>query len=224
MEENVYWAKDWERSVRLTSLGYDLDKMEDQMHENLFSDHFLYEWNTHLPYRPKKFPLEYELKRLQFTVEHSYDTATVLIDTLLLILIEIIEIVTQVPDVMLLSPDLRDAARNIEQYRADYHFLSSNGIRTVAELSENIADTKAQISSLEAERSTADNARRRTHTPEERQAAKERRKAITKEISPLREQLKRAEKIMEESPHLYELLQQEHGLERAAMRKLERSR
>lgn len=217
-------AKDWERSVRLTSLGYDLDKMEDQMHENLFSDHFLYEWNSHLPYRPKKFPLEYELKRLQFTVEHSYDTTTVLIDTLLLILIEIIEIVTQMSDIMLLSPDLRDAARNIEQYRADYHFLSSNGIHTVAELSENIADTKAQISSLEAERSKADNARRRAHTPEERQAAKERRKAVTKEISPLREQLKRAEKIMEESPHLYELLQQEHDLERVAVRKLERSR
>ena len=152
------------------------------------------------------------------------DTTTVLIDTLLLILIEIIEIVTQMSDVMLLSPDLRDAARNIEQYRADYHFLISNGIQTVAELSANISDTKAQISSLEAERNKADNARRRAHTPEERQAAKERRKAITTEISPLREQLKRAEKIMEESPHLYELLQQEHDFERVAVRKLERSR
>lgn len=194
------------------------------MYDNLFSDHFLYEWNSHLPYRPKKFPLDYELKRLQFTVEHSYDTTTVLLDTLLLILIKLIEIVMQVPDVMLLSPDLRDAARDIEQYRADFHFLNSNGIRTVARLSENIEGAKQQIASLEAERSKADNVRRRAHTPEERQAAKERRKAITKEISPLREQLKRAERIMEESPHLYELLQQEHDLERVAVRKLERSR
>lgn len=99
-----------------------------------------------------------------------------------------------------------------------------HGIHTVAELSEYISDTRQQISSLEAERSKADNARRRAHTPEERQTAKERRKTITKEISPLREQLKRAEKIMEESPHLYELLQQEHNLEKVAIRKLERSR
>ncbi len=217
-------AKDWERSVRLTSLGYDIDEMSEQMERNLFSDGHLYEWNTHLPYKPKKFPLEYELQRLQFTVEHSYDTATVLVDTLFLILIELIAIVTQAPDIMLLSPDLRDAARDIEQYRADYHFLNSNGIHTIPELSENISVTKEQIASLENDRSKADNARRWAHTPKERQAAKDRRKEITKEISPLREQLKRAEKIMEESPHLYELLQQEHGLERAAIRKLERSR
>ena len=217
-------AKDWERSVRLTSLGYDIHEMSERMERNLFSDGHLYEWNTHLPYKPKKFPLEYELQRLQFTVEHSYDTATVLVDTLFLILIEIIAIVTQMPDVMFLSPDLRDAARDIEQYRADYHFLSSNGIHTVSELETNISGTKAQIASLENERSKADNARRRAHTPEERQAAKDRRKTITKEIAPLRAQLKQAEKILEESPHLYELLQQEHALERAAIRKLERSR
>ena len=217
-------AKDWERSVRLTSLGYDIDEMSEQMERNLFSDGHRYEWNTHLPYKPKKFPLEYELQRLQFPVEHSYDTATVLVDTLFLILIELIAIVTQAPDIMLLSPDLRDAAREIEQYRADYHFLKGNGIRTISDLSENISATKEQIASLENERSKADNARRRAHTPEEQQAAKDRRKEITKEISPLREQLKRAEKIMEVSPHLYELLQQEHGLERAAIRKLERSR
>lgn len=218
-------AKGWERSVRLAGIGFSKEVVNAHFTENRNNSYFYRdEWNTHLPYKPKQFPLEYELRRLQFTVEHSYDTATVLVDTLFLILIEIIAIVTQMPDVMFLSPDLRDAARDIEQYRADYHFLNSNGIHTIPELSGNIAATKAQIASLENERSKADNARRRAHTPEERQEAKGLRKAITAEISPLREHLKRAEKIMEESPHLYDLLRQEHGLEKAAIRKLERNR
>ena len=218
-------AKGWERSVRLAGIGFSKEVVNAHFTENRNNSYFYRdEWNTHLPYKPKQFPLDYELRRLQFTVEHSYDTATVLVDTLFLILIEIIAIVTQMPDVMFLSPNLRDAARDIEQYRADYHFLNSNGIHTIPELSGNIAVTKAQIASLENERSKADNARRRAHTPEERQEAKGLRKAITAEISPLREHLKRAEKIMEESPHLYDLLRQEHGLEKAAIRKLERNR
>ena len=218
-------AKGWERSVRLAGIGFSKEVVNAHFTENRNNSYFYRdEWNTHLPYKPKQFPLDYELRRLQFTVEHSYDTATVLVDTLFLILIEIIAIVTQMPDVMFLSPDLRDAARDIEEYRADYHFLKSNDIDTIPELSGNIAATKAQIASLENERSKVDNARRRSHTPEEKREAKGRRKAITAEISPLREHLKRAEKIMEESPHLYDLLQQEHGLEKAAIRKLERNR
>ena len=218
-------AKGWERSVRLAGIGFSKEVVNARLTENRNNSYFYRdEWNTHLPYKPKQFPLDYEIRRLQFTVEHSYDTATVLVDTLFLILIEIIAIVTQMPDVIFLSPDLRDAARDIEQYRADYHFLKSNDIHTIPELSGNIAATKAQITSLENERSKADNARRRAHSPVEKQSAKERRKTITAEISPLREQLKRAEKIMEESPHLYDLLQQEHGLEKAAIRKLERNR
>ena len=217
-------AKDWERSVRLTSLGYDIDEMTEKLRENLFSVDFLYEWNSHLPYKPRQFPLEYELRRMRFSVEHSYDTATVLVDTLFLILIEIIEIVMQMPDIMFLSPDLRAAEKDFERYRTDYRFLKENGIRTIPELYKSVSDTREQITALEAERAKADNARRRAHTPEEKQEAKDRRRAITEEISPLREQLKRAERILEESPHLYELLQQEHGLEKAAMRKLERSR
>ena len=216
-------AKGWERSVRLSSLGYDIDAMTEKMQNNMFSDYYLFEWKTHLPYRPRKFPLEYEIKKLQFSVEHSYDTATVLVDTLFLLLIELIEIVTQTAGMQFLAPDLREAAKDLEQYRADYHFLRDKGIRTIPQLKKHIADTKGQISALEAGRSKADNARRRAHTPEEKQEAKERRRAITKQIDPLRDSLKRAEKILEKSPHLYELLQQEHRLERSARQRQERS-
>ena len=163
--------------------------------------------------------LEDELKRLEFTVEHSYDAATVLVDTLFLILITVLQMARE-----LMSPELRHEARNIETYVSDYRYLQREVIRTLPQLQESITDTKAQIAALEADRSRADNARRRAHTPEEVQAAKDARRSITEKLRPLREKVKRAERIMEKSPHLYELLQQEHGLEKAAIRSRERSR
>ena len=94
--------------------------------------------------------------------------------------------------------------------------LQREEIHTIPQLEQRISDTKSEIAVLEIERSKADNARRRAHTPEEVQAAKDERKAITEKIRPLREKVKRAEKIMEKSPHLYELLQSELDVERQA--------
>ena len=75
---------------------------------------------------------------------------------------------------------------------------------------------ESQIDALEAERSKADNTRRRAKTLEERQEAKDRKKELTQKIAPLRKKLRQARKILDESPHLYELLQEEHRLEQAA--------
>lgn len=155
--------------------------------------------------------LEDEVSRLEFTIEHSYDTVTVLVDTLFLILITVLQMAED-----LLSPDLRHEARNIEQYVSDYRFLQREEIHTIPQLEQRISDTKSEIAVLEIERSKADNARRRAHTPEEVQAAKDERSAITEKIRPLREKVKRAEKIMAKSPHLYELLQAELNTEREA--------
>lgn len=37
---------------------------------------------------------------------------------------------------------------------------------------------------------------------------------VSKQMKPIRERLRRAERILEKSPHLYELLKQEHELEK----------
>ena len=58
------------------------------------------------------------------------------------------------------------------------------GIRTIPQLQESITDAKTQIAAFEADRSRADNARRRAHTPEEVQAAKDTRRAITEKLRP----------------------------------------
>ena len=209
-------AANWQRPARLSSLGYTKEMLRNRFDENFYSNDFRQKWNTHLPYKPKKFPLEWEMERLAFTIEHSHNTEEVFVDTVLLLLILVIELVLQTTDVILLSPDLRAAAKNLESYRADYRFLQENGIHTMAQLETAIPDIQSQIDALEAERSKTDNTRRRAKTPEKRQEAKDRKRGLTQKIAPLRKKLRQAKKILDKSPHLYELLQEEHRLEQAA--------
>ena len=98
----------------------------------------------------------------------------------------------------------------------NYHFLQEHDIHTVADLQANIEQSKAELSTLEHERSGISNRIRRPKSPEEQAQNKERRKAVSKRMKPVRECLHRAERILEKSPHLYELLKQEHELEKKA--------
>lgn len=117
---------------------------------------------------------------------------------------------------MLLSPDLRAAEKDLKELVADYHFLQEHGIHTVADLQENIEQSKAELSALERERSGISNRIRRPKSPEEQVQNKKQRKAVSKQMKPVRDCLHRADRILEESPHLYELLKQEHELEKKA--------
>ena len=218
-------AKHWERSVRLDKIGFSKEVIQEQLDENAINRFRLFTLEYKPPYRPKKFPLEAELRRLEFSIEHSYDAAIVLIDTIFYLVITVIQIAAELADVMLLSPDLRAAEKDLKELIADYRFMQDQNIHTVADLQANIDESKAQLSDLERERKTLGNRIRRPKSPEEQVKNKERRKEISKQMKPVRERLRRAEKILEKSPHLYELLKQEHELEKKARaRYLDRSR
>ena len=218
-------AKHWERSVRLSNIGFTKEIVQTQLDKNAESRYRLFTLEYRPPYRPKKFPLEDEMRKLEFAIDHSYDAATVLIDTIFYLVITVIQIVAELADVMLLSPDLRAAEKDLKELIADYHFLQVQDIRTVADLQANIDESKAQLSDLERERKTLGNRIRRPKSSEDENKNKERRKAISIQMKPVRERLRRADKILEKSPHLYELLKQEHELERKARaRYLDRSR
>ena len=218
-------AKHWERSVRLDKIGFSKEVIQEQLDENAINRFRLFTLEYKPPYRPKKFPLEDELRKLEFSIDHSYDAATVLVDTIFYLVITVIQIAAELSDVMLLSPDLRAAEKDLKDLISDYHFLKENGIHTVSDLQANIDESKAQLSDLERERKTLGNRIRRPKSPEEQVKNKECRKEISKQMKPVRERLRRAEKILEKSPHLYELLKQEHELERKARaRYLDRSR
>ena len=218
-------AKHWERSVRLDKIGFSKEVIQEQLDENAINRFRLFTLEYKPPYRPKKFPLEAELRRLEFSIEHSYDAAIVLIDTIFYLVITVIQIAAELADVMLLSPDLRAAEKDLKELIADYRFMQDQNIHTAADLQANIDESKAQLSDLERERKKLSNRIRRPKSPEDENRNKERRKEISKQMKPVRERLRRAEKILEKSPHLYELLKQEHELERKARaRYLDRSR
>lgn len=117
---------------------------------------------------------------------------------------------------MLLSPDLRAAERDLKELIGDCHFLQEHGIHTVTDLQANIEQSKSELSALERERSGISNRIRRPRSQKEQALYKERRKMVSKQMKPIRERLRRAERILEKSPHLYELLKQEHELEKKA--------
>ena len=188
--------------------------IQKQLDENAINRFRLFTLEYKPPYRPKKFPLEDEMRKLEFAIDHSYDAATVLVDTIFFIIITVIQIAAELADVMLLSPDLRAAEKDLKELISDYHFLKENGIHTAADLQANIDESKAQLSDLERERKILGNRIRRPKSSEDESKNKERRKAISKQMKPVRERLRRAEKILKKSPHLYELLKQEHELER----------
>ena len=218
-------AKHWERSVRLDKIGFSKEVIQEQLDENAINRFRLFTLEYKPPYRPKKFPLEDELRKLEFSIDYSYDAATVLVDTIFYLVITVIQIAAELSDVMLLSPDLRAAEKDLKELISDYHFLKEKDIHTVADLQSNIDESKAQLSDLERERKTLGNRIRRPKSPEDESKNKERRKAISRKMKPVRQRLRRAEKILEKSPHLYELLKQEHALERKARaRYLDRSR
>ena len=120
----------------------------------------------------------------------------------------------------LLSVDLRHEVKDLKQYISDYHFMKNNSIETMEDLYKDIESTKAEIARLEKQRSDIDNKRRRAKTPDDILIFKDKRKELTKQITPLRKRLKQAEKIWDKSPHLLELVKQEQSLETQAKQKI----
>lgn len=213
-------APTWQRPVRLDRLGYTKETIEERFEEHWDNLYFFQIQNEHRVYRPNKFPLESVMKELQCEIEHNYDTATVLVDTIFYIILVLAQILEELTDVMLLSPELRHAVNDFETYAREYHFLKNNVIQTIPQLETCITDTKAEIVTLEADRQKISNRIRWVKSPEDEAELKNQRKEITQQIKPLRKKLIQAEQILEKSPHLYELLQSEHRLEKTAQNKL----
>lgn len=115
------------------------------------------EYNRHLSYRPTKFPLYSLAKRLEFSIEHSYDPATVMVDTVFYVLITLFQVLAELPKVKLLSPDMRAAEKDLKNYISDFHYLQDNGIHSLSDLEGNIAGLETQIAELEASRQKISN-------------------------------------------------------------------
>jgi hypothetical protein len=218
-------APGWERAVRLRNLGYTTESLRERFKDNLYSPGHYYQWNTHLPYRPKQFPLLELERKLQFSVEHSHDAATVLVDMLFLMLLLLLQLQKEEnTKVRPLSPTLRQEVARFDELQREYKFLTDNGIHTAEELNGVMADLSQQIATLEAQRQKCRNQLRRSTDPAREATLKEEAKTISKELAPLREKLRTANRIAQRYPELQKTLETERAMEiKARTRERERS-
>ncbi len=206
-------AVGWKRPVRLDSLGdnYTIDAIERRMERNL-------ETTKHAAiYRIRKSPLLNLERELEFEINHSHDTATVLIDTIFYILLQLLKLTRDIEawgeGGQAHSPLLREALTFERQLKKEYLFLKDNGLRTISDVTTFCREKESEITALEAERSKIRNSNRRPKTPQERQEKLKAAREITKKLNPLREQLKIADSALERFPKVWDLLKTEHDIE-----------
>ena len=213
-------ADGWKRPVRLDSLGanYTVDAIERRLANNRHS-----EYHYAVIYRARRSPLLQLERELEFEINHSHDTATILIDTVFYILLQLLKLTRDIEawgeGGQAHSPLLREALTFERQLKKEYSFLKNNNIKTVGELTTFCREKESEITALEAERSKIRNSNRRPKSPQKRQEKLKATREITKKLNPLREQLKIADSTLEHFPKVWDLLKTEHDIEIEALAK-----
>ena len=205
-------GKGWERAVRLRGLGFTDEVIDRRLNRNYsYGYSFVGQvWNTHLPKKNKSVLLTSIAHELGYQIEHSHDVVEIYIDLLFLIIIEALRAVKEIKNAVIMSVELRHQAKDLQQLIYDHNFLREADIHTLPQLDRYIEITKTQIQELERERGLLRNKIRRETDPAVLTDNRTQRLEITnKHIEPLRKNLKRAQKIKEKSPHLYDLLKDE---------------
>ncbi|MEE0897054.1 MAG: relaxase/mobilization nuclease domain-containing protein, partial [Acutalibacteraceae bacterium] len=207
-------ADGWKRPVRLDSLGanYTIEAIEKRLAHNRHSE------NSYFAiYRAKKSPLLRLERELEFEINHSHDTATVLIDTVFYIILQLLKLTRDIDawgeGGQAHSPLLREGVTFERQLEKEYFFLKDHGLRTVSDVTAYCREKESEITELEAERSKVRNSNRRPKTSQERQEKLQAAREITNKINPLREQLKIADSALERFPKVWDLLKTEHDIE-----------
>ena len=207
-------AKGWKRSVRLDSLGenYTVDAIRQRLDNNRKTRTYF------VPvYRAETSPLLRLERELEFKIEHSHDTATVIVDTLFYILLQLINL-TKDKEAwskgnQAHSPLIREAVTFEKQLEKEYFFLKNNNLHTVADITAFAKSRETEIAALDAERKSIRNSNRHPKSNEERQEKLKAAREITKKIKPLREKLKLADSVLEHYPKVWELLKTERDIE-----------
>lgn len=204
-------APDWQKPVRIDSLGKDYSKQAiyDRLREQ-HNDRYFMDFYTPRSYARRQ-PLILVIK--DFEQKNNPDFITSLFE----LIITIAKICTgsniQKADNRPLSPELRVEIKNLDRTLEEYHFLCDHNVESVEDFFVCRAEITKKIESYEAERQHLRNQIRRVKTPEEDLRLKEQCKEITKKLTPLRKQLKTCERIENKVPRLRALIEQEKLLE-----------
>ena len=217
-------APTWKRAVRLSSVGYPKEKINQTFQDNRFEDEVYYRQIAQPIYRKRQTPL-YDLERTIYRAPWMGALAFPFFLMLELLEISIVKQEYGKRPIYPLSPELRAEIRKLDQYTEDIKLLAQYQIGTAQELFAFQKKVEDQITELVDEREHIRNRIRRA-PEEERAQLKEAAKGITKKIEPLRKQLRSARRIEERSFKVAGLLDLERQAEQAAMernRRIERS-
>ena len=208
-------AEGWKRSVRLESLGeeYSKDSIRQKMIENQRKPEL---FMVVVPSRKRKplLELEYNLHRAE-----RMDSVTLLFQ----IFVELLKLSTggnlDQHSNRPLSPAMRAEVRKLDRYLEEYRLLCDNAIESPQDFAKWREGLDSDITTLEQERYSLRCKLRRVKSPEEETDLKDRCKAITKKIAPLRKQKKIAAHMEEHIPKIRELMEQERQMESGEERK-----
>ena len=212
--ESSVIAPGWKRPVRLSSIGYTADVLNQRLEQN-WEDVYFIHWRNANPMK-KATPL--------LLLEQDYRKAQHMdgITLTFAIFIELLQLCTgevAQQKARPLSPVLREEVRKLDQYIDDYKLLCAENIGTAEELSAFRDGLAGQIQSLEADREHIRNRIRRAD-PETAFALKEQAKAVTAKLTPLRKQLRQVDRIQERSEKIKPLLDQERQMETKELQRI----
>ena len=214
-EEPSVIAPGWKRAVRLSSVGYSADKIDDILYKNDIEGEVFHKSLQYPIYYKKQTPL-YDLER---TMKRDPWMGMLAIPFFLLLELLYMSVVTQEEKKMPvypLSPELRAEARKLDQYSEDVRLLAKYRIGTSQELFSFQEQVQGQLDELTKERDHIRNQIRRAPEKEKAQLKLDA-KEITTKMSPLRMELKIANRIQERSYKVAELLEQERQMERETL-------
>lgn len=159
----------------------------------------------------------YDVKKamdnLIYEANHTRDTAVILADAILVILLALIELISHYTKEVILTAELRHELQNAAQFHSDYRFLKDNGLHSVADLEKEIVQTESRIAALTDQRSKLRNRIRHETDPQILSVNRAQRAAITTEITEQRNRVKRVQRIRKDTPRLLNLLRTELRVE-----------
>lgn len=171
-----------------------------------------YEYRSRQQHQAKddiQSPVEKVMDELVYEANHTRDTAVLLADAILAILLALIELATHYTKEVILTAELRHELQNVAQFHADYRFLKDNGLHSIDDIGKEIQRTEAQITALDQQRNKVRNRIRHKTDPQVLAENRQDRAEITRQIQPLRQRIKRLQRIQRDTPRLLNLLKAE---------------
>ena len=159
------------------------------------------------PRKPMQTPLlVLEKKYKNYYVENS-------LVAIVRMICELIEDSMRVKETQPVSPLMRQEIAKLDERLEEYEFLNRNEIHTFGDFNSVLGEIKDLMSELEKERNQISNRIRRPKHDTDIDALKQRRKEISEELKPLRDDLKVAERFEKEYPHIKKVLDVERQRE-----------